>query len=46
MTDEPAALVARARGGDRIAIARLLSLVEAGGRSARAVVAAITPHTG
>ncbi len=46
MTDDPAALVARARRGDRIAIARLISLVEAGGPSARAVAAATTPHTG
>jgi LAO/AO transport system kinase len=46
VTDDPAALVARARRGDRIAIARLISLVEAGGPSARAVAAATTPHTG
>jgi len=46
VTDDPVALVARARRGDRIAIARLISLVEAGGPSARAVAAATTPHTG
>lgn len=51
MTDEPGslnpvALLARARGGDRVAIARLISLVEAGGPSARAVAEATTPHTG
>jgi LAO/AO transport system kinase len=41
-----AALVERARGGDRVAIAKLISLVESGGPSARAVVAATGPHTG
>jgi LAO/AO transport system kinase len=46
MTDDPIALVERARAGERIATARLLSLVEEGGTSARAVVAATTPHTG
>jgi LAO/AO transport system kinase len=40
------ALVDRARGGDRVAIARLISLVESGGASARAVAAATVPHTG
>jgi LAO/AO transport system kinase len=43
---DPAALVDRARNGDRVAIARLISLVEGGGPSARAVGAATTPHTG
>src|SRR5205823_134871 len=40
------ALVERARRGDRVAIAKLISLVESGGESARAVVAATGPHTG
>ena len=44
--DDPTDLVDRARGGDRLAIAKLLSLVEAGGPGARAVAAATTPHTG
>jgi len=35
------ALVDRARNGDRVAIARLISLVEAGGSSARLVAAAL-----
>jgi LAO/AO transport system kinase len=43
---DTAALVDRARGGDRVAIARLISLVESGGASARAVAAATAPHTG
>jgi LAO/AO transport system kinase len=40
------ALVERARRGDRVAIAKLISLVEIGGASARAVVAATAPLTG
>jgi LAO/AO transport system kinase len=40
------ALVERARGGDRVAVARLISLVETGGPQARSVAAATTPHTG
>jgi LAO/AO transport system kinase len=40
------ALVERARAGDRVAAARLISLVETGGQPARAVVAATMPHTG
>jgi LAO/AO transport system kinase len=40
------ALVERARGGDRVAIAKLISLVESGGESARAVVAATAPLAG
>jgi LAO/AO transport system kinase len=43
---DPTDLVDRARRGDRLAIAKLLSLVEAGGAGARAVAAATTPHTG
>jgi LAO/AO transport system kinase len=46
MTDDPIALVARARDGDRVATARLLSMVENGGEPQRGVVAATTPHTG
>jgi len=43
---DTAALVERARGGDRVAIARLISVVETGGEPARAVAAATAPHTG
>jgi LAO/AO transport system kinase len=43
---DAAALVERARRGDRVAIARLISLVESGGAPAQAVAAATTPHTG
>ncbi len=43
---DTAALVDRARGGDRVAIARLISLVEAGGAPAKAVAAATAPHAG
>src|SRR3954452_6066753 len=39
-------LVERALGGDRVAVAKLLSLVEQGGDGARAVVSRIHPHTG
>jgi len=41
-----AALVERARAGDRVALARLLSLVEAGGPAAVEVLARLYPHTG
>ena len=41
-----AALVDRARAGDRVALARLLSLVEAGGPAAVEVLARLYPHTG
>jgi len=41
-----AALVERALGGDRVATAKLLSLVEQGGDGARAVVGLLFPHTG
>ena len=37
MADDPADLLARARGGDRSALARLLTVVERGGPEARAV---------
>src|SRR6185436_15350965 len=40
------ALVERALGGDRVAVAKLLSLVEQGGDGARAVVSRLHPHTG
>jgi LAO/AO transport system kinase len=40
------ALVERALAGDRVATAKLLSLVEQGGEGARAVVSRIYPHTG
>jgi LAO/AO transport system kinase len=40
------ALVARARGGEPLAVARLLSLVEAGGAAGREVAAALTTHRG
>ena len=40
------ALVARALAGDRVATAKLLSLVEQGGEGARAVVSRLHPHTG
>ena len=43
---DSAALVDRARAGDRVAIARLISLVESGGASAKAVAVATAPHTG
>jgi LAO/AO transport system kinase len=41
-----AALVDAARGGDRGAVARLLSLVEAGGPDADSAAALLFPHTG
>ena len=40
------ALVERALGGDRVAVAKLLSLVEQGGAGARQVVRRLHPHTG
>ena len=40
------ALVDRALAGDRVATAKLLSLVEQGGEGARAVVSRLHPHTG
>jgi LAO/AO transport system kinase len=43
---DPAALVARARRGDRAAVAKLISLVETGGAPAREAVALLHPHTG
>jgi GTPase len=46
MPAETDALVERALTGDRVAIAKLLSLVEQGGAGARAVVSRLHPHTG
>ena len=46
MTAETDALVERALAGDRVATAKLLSLVEQGGVGARAVVSRLHPHTG
>ena len=46
MSADTDALVDRALGGDRVATAKLLSLVEQGGDGARAVVSRIYPHTG
>jgi LAO/AO transport system kinase len=46
MTGSTDALVERALGGDRVATAKLLSLVEQGGEGARAVVSRLHPHTG
>ena len=39
-------LIAPALRGDRRALARLMSQVEAGDATARAIIAAIYPHTG
>ncbi len=46
MARDPVALVARAITGDRAAIAKLISMVESGGRDAAAAGAALYPHTG
>jgi LAO/AO transport system kinase len=46
MTGETEALVERALGGDRVATAKLLSLVEQGGPGAREVAGRLHPHTG
>jgi LAO/AO transport system kinase len=46
MARDIAALVARAIDGDRGAIAKLISLVEAGGQDAETAGAALYPHTG
>jgi LAO/AO transport system kinase len=43
---DPDALVDRALSGDRGAVARLISLVEQGGASARVALARLHPHTG
>jgi LAO/AO transport system kinase len=46
MTGETKALVERALGGDRVATAKLLSLVEQGGSGAREVASRLHHHTG
>jgi LAO/AO transport system kinase len=46
MTGETEALVERALAGDRVATAKLLSLVEQGGPGAREVASRLHPHTG
>ena len=46
MSQDPDALIERALAGDRVAIAKVLSLVEQGGAGARAVVSRLHPHTG
>ena len=46
MARDPDALVARALTGDRGAIAKLISMVEAGGADATRAGAALYPHTG
>src|SRR3954470_4914518 len=46
MSQDTDALIERALAGDRVAIAKLLSLVEQGGEGARAVVSRVYPHTG
>jgi LAO/AO transport system kinase len=45
-SNDPDALLAAARGGDRRALARLVSLVEQGGRAARAVDRVVHPLGG
>ena len=45
-TNDPAQLFAAASGGDRGALARLLSFVERGGPEAREVARLASPHTG
>jgi LAO/AO transport system kinase len=44
--DDPANLLERAQGGDRAALARLLSLVERGGEGGRAIAAITHPQGG
>jgi len=46
MAADTEALVERALAGDRVATAKLLSLVEQGGQGARAVVSRLHPYTG
>ncbi|MGO9875395.1 MAG: methylmalonyl Co-A mutase-associated GTPase MeaB [Acidimicrobiia bacterium] len=46
MAGETEALVERALSGDRVATAKLLSLVEQGGPGAREVASRLHPHTG
>ncbi len=46
MPDDPSVLVERALGGDRRAVAKLLTLVEIGGDEGRRAVAILHPRTG
>ena len=46
MTDDFAALLERGRTGDKRAVARLISLIEQGGETARSVLTQLWPHTG
>ena len=46
MTDDFAALLERGRTGDKRAVARLISLIEQGGETARSVLTQLRPHTG
>jgi len=46
MSADVDALIERALAGDRVATAKLLSLVEQGGAGARTVVSRLHPHTG
>jgi LAO/AO transport system kinase len=46
MSHDTDALIERALAGDRVATAKLLSLVEQGGAGARAVISRLHPHTG
>jgi len=46
MRPDPSELVTRALAGDRVAIAKVLSLVESGGTRAQDAVARLHPHTG
>ena len=46
MTDNFAALLERGRTGDKRAVARLISLIEQGGETARSVLTQLWPHTG
>jgi len=46
MSHDTDALIERALTGDRVATAKLLSLVEQGGAGARAVISRMHPHTG
>lgn len=46
MNAKTESLVSRALAGDRHAVAKLISIVEAGGRPARDAIAMLHPHTG
>ncbi len=45
-SEDPHALVERVLAGERAAVARLISLIEAGGDVATRAAAAVFPHTG